>query len=162
MSLRSRAEDRRRRTESCDMSDPAAKPRGRVILKLSVQLPDGQKGTIHVFPGSDPKELAEQFCEKHELKDPKLRRVVERHITENMRALPSPASTKPAPPTSATSAAGAPATAAPLTSSAGNGDSPKAKANGGDGGSIRGAGAVRRAILALAIVRGEHGGRGEY
>ena len=49
------------------------KPRGRVILKMSVQLPDGQKGTIHVFPGSDPKELAEQFCDKHHLDDPKVR-----------------------------------------------------------------------------------------
>lgn len=54
------------------------KPRGRVILKMSVQLPpsdeypDGQKGTIHVFPGSDPKELAEAFCYKHQLTDPKV------------------------------------------------------------------------------------------
>ena len=32
----------------------------RVILKMSVQLPDGRKGTIHVFPGSDPAELAQQ------------------------------------------------------------------------------------------------------
>ena len=53
------------------------------------QLPDGQKGVIHVFPGSDPRELAEAVCAKHDLDDPKLRQVVERHITENMRALRS-------------------------------------------------------------------------
>ena len=56
-----------------DAPAAAAKPRGRVILKMSVQLPDGQKGVIHVFPGSDPKELAEQFCDKHSLTDPKVR-----------------------------------------------------------------------------------------
>ena len=27
---------------------------------MSVQLPDGRKGAIHVFPGSDPAELAQQ------------------------------------------------------------------------------------------------------
>jgi hypothetical protein len=69
--------------------------RGRVILKLSVQLPDGQKGSIHVFPGSDPRELAEQFCEKHALSDPKLLRVVERHIVENMRHLSTNQHTPP-------------------------------------------------------------------
>ena len=82
---------------SAGASPPAAPPPrgGRVILKMSVQLPpteghpEGQKGTIHVFPGSDPKELAEAFCEKHKLTDPKLRRVVERHINDNIRALPS-------------------------------------------------------------------------
>ena len=45
---------------------------GRVILRMSVQLPDGQRGTIHVFPGSDPHALAEEFCTKHNLTDPKL------------------------------------------------------------------------------------------
>ena len=69
--------------------------RGRVILKLSVQLPDGQKGSIHVFPGSDPRELAEQFCEKHTLSDPKLLRVVERHIVDNMRHLSKPNRSSP-------------------------------------------------------------------
>ena len=49
-----------------------AKP-SRMILKMSVQLPDGQKGNIHVFPGSDARELAEAFCEKHNLRDPKVR-----------------------------------------------------------------------------------------
>ncbi|KAL1507863.1 hypothetical protein AB1Y20_007471 [Prymnesium parvum] len=60
----------------------------RVILKMSVQLPDGRKGAIHVFPGSDPAELAKQFCNKHGLTDPKLIRVVERHIVENVNNLP--------------------------------------------------------------------------
>ena len=59
--------------KNMDAPAAAAKPRGRVILKMSVQLPDGQKGVIHVFPGSDPKELAEQFCDKHSLTDPKVR-----------------------------------------------------------------------------------------
>ena len=59
--------------------------RNRVILKMSVQLPDGQKGVIHVFPGSDPRELAEQFCEKHNLRDPRLRRVVERSRQRHFR-----------------------------------------------------------------------------
>lgn len=62
----------------------------RVILKMSVQLPDGQKGTIHVFPGSDPAELAEQFCAKHGLSDAKIRSVVKKHIVDNMRNLPPP------------------------------------------------------------------------
>ena len=31
-------------------SNSNGKPRGRVILKLSVQLPDGQKGVIHAYP----------------------------------------------------------------------------------------------------------------
>ena len=61
---------------------------GRVILKMSVQIPDGRKGTIHVFPGDNPKDLASQFCKKYELRDPKLQRLVERHITESMRNLP--------------------------------------------------------------------------
>eukprot|EP00966_Prymnesium_polylepis_P048754 1128620-Prymnesium_polylepis.1 len=65
------------------MAEPA-----RVILKMSVQLPDGRKGAIHVFPGSDPAELAQQFCKKHGLSDPKLLRVVERHIVDNIRNLP--------------------------------------------------------------------------
>jgi len=63
----------------------ALKPR--VILKMSVQLPAGQKGVIHVFPGSDPHGLAEAFCNKHDLHDAKLRQVVERHIIENMAQL---------------------------------------------------------------------------
>ena len=68
---------------------PVRRPRqGRVILKMSVQIPDGRKGTIHVFPGDNPKDLASQFCKKYELRDPKLQRLVERHITESMRNLP--------------------------------------------------------------------------
>lgn len=66
----------------------ASRPRGRVILKMSVQIPDGRKGTIHVFPGDDPKDLATNFCTKYELKDPKLQRLVERHITDSMKNLP--------------------------------------------------------------------------
>ena len=64
------------------------RPRGRVILKMSVQIPDGRKGTIHVFPGDNPKDLAANFCTKYDLTDPKLQRLVERHITESMRNLP--------------------------------------------------------------------------
>ena len=67
---------------------PASRPRGRVILKMSVQIPDGRKGTIHVFPGDDPKDLATNFCTKYELTDPKLQRLVERHITDSMKNLP--------------------------------------------------------------------------
>lgn len=66
----------------------ASRPRGRVILKMSVQIPDGRKGTIHVFPGDDPRDLATNFCTKYELKDPKLQRLVERHITDSMKNLP--------------------------------------------------------------------------
>ena len=55
---------------------------------MSVQIPDGRKGTIHVFPGDDPKDLASNFCAKYELADPKLQRLVERHITDSMRNLP--------------------------------------------------------------------------
>ena len=71
------------------MSSSKSDKSNRVILKMSVQLPAGQKGVIHVFPGSDPHELAEAFCLKHELADPKLRQVVERHIIENMNQLKS-------------------------------------------------------------------------
>ena len=31
---------------------------GRVIIKMSVRIPDGREGTIHVFPDDDPRELA--------------------------------------------------------------------------------------------------------
>ena len=55
---------------------------------MSVQIPDGRKGTIHVFPGDDPRDLATNFCTKYELKDPKLQRLVERHITDSMKNLP--------------------------------------------------------------------------
>ena len=48
----------------------------------------GRKGTIHVFPGDDPKDLATNFCTKYELKDQKLQRLVERHITDSMKNLP--------------------------------------------------------------------------
>ena len=93
-------------------SNSNGKPRGRVILKLSVQLPDGQKGVIHVYPGSDARELAEQFCEKYQLSDQKLRRVVERHIAENMKSLPNSsaavAKTPPVPPPPSKSAEMAP------------------------------------------------------
>ena len=82
--------------ERTDMEPAKPASRGRVILKMSVQLPDGQKGVIHVFPGSNPQELAKQFCDKHGLTDAKLRRVVERHISENMRSLPA-SSDAPAP-----------------------------------------------------------------
>ena len=61
--------------------------RGTVILKMLVQLPGGQKGVIHVFPGSNPRELAEAFCNKHELHDLKLHELVERHIADNMNQL---------------------------------------------------------------------------
>ena len=61
--------------------------RGSVILKMLVQLPGGQKGVIHVFPGSNPRELAEAFCNKHELHDLKLHALVERHIADNMNQL---------------------------------------------------------------------------
>ena len=62
---------------------------------MSVQIPDGRKGTIHVFPGDDPKDLATNFCTKYELTDPKLQRLVERHITDSMKNLPQ-ASAPPA------------------------------------------------------------------
>ena len=55
---------------------------------MSVQIPDGRKGTIHVFPNDDPKDLATNFCTKYELTDPKLQRLVERHITDSMKNLP--------------------------------------------------------------------------
>ena len=55
---------------------------------MSVQIPDGRKGTIHVFPGDDPRDLATNFCTKYELKDPKLQRLVERHITDSMKNMP--------------------------------------------------------------------------
>ena len=41
--------------------------KSKVILKMKVAIGDGRQGTIHVFPGDDPKALAAQFCEKHEL-----------------------------------------------------------------------------------------------
>lgn len=79
------------------------KKKSRVILKMSVQLPDGTKGIIHVFPGSDAHVLAEAFCQKHDLHEPKLLKVVERHILTNMAALKSGGgkapSSKPPPPT---------------------------------------------------------------
>merc|ERR1740139_289004 len=74
---------------------PARRPHGRVILKMSVQIPDGRKGTIHVFPGDDPEDLASNFCTKYELKDPKLQRLVERHIADSMRNLPQNSSRRP-------------------------------------------------------------------
>ena len=33
-------------------------PEGRVIIKMSVRIPDGREGTIHVFPDDEPRELA--------------------------------------------------------------------------------------------------------
>ena len=65
-----------------------SRPPGRVILKMSVQIPDGRKGTIHVFPGDNPRDLAESFCTRYDLTDPKLQRLVERHIADSMRNLP--------------------------------------------------------------------------
>ena len=69
------------------LADTSSSPQ-RVILRMQVQLPDGQKGTIHVFPGSDPRQLAREFCASHGLTDPKLRTVVERHIASNLASLP--------------------------------------------------------------------------
>mmetsp|Transcript_33307 Transcript_33307/g.55055 ORF Transcript_33307/g.55055 Transcript_33307/m.55055 type:complete len:418 (-) Transcript_33307:404-1657(-) len=54
---------------------------------MSVQIPDGRKGTIHVFPDDDPRELAEKFCKKYGLTESKMMKLVERHITENVLAL---------------------------------------------------------------------------
>ena len=74
---------------------------------MSVQLPDGTKGVIHVFPGSDAHELATAFCAKHKLEDPKLKQVVERHIVENMKNLKQTASkpsSRPPPPPPASDA----------------------------------------------------------
>ena len=62
---------------------------------MSVQIPDGRKGTIHVFPGDDPRDLATNFCTKYELKDPKLQRLVERHILDSMKNLPQARSLAP-------------------------------------------------------------------
>ena len=63
--------------------------KSKVILKMKVAIGDGRQGTIHVFPGDDPKALAAQFCEKHELTEPKMLRVVEKHIADNIAKLPA-------------------------------------------------------------------------
>ena len=56
---------------------------------MKVAIGDGRQGTIHVFPGDDPKARAAQFCEKHELTEPKMLRVVEKHIADNIAKLPA-------------------------------------------------------------------------
>ena len=84
-------------TTHCEPASPIGRPRGRVILKMSVQIPDGRKGTIHVFPGDDPKDLASNFCTKYELTDPKLQRLVERHITDSMKNLPQASASRSSP-----------------------------------------------------------------
>ena len=35
------------------------------VLKMSMQLPDGRKGTVHALPGDNPKDLAAEFCKRH-------------------------------------------------------------------------------------------------
>ena len=47
---------------------------------LSVKLPDGRQEAIHIWPGSDPAELAQQFCNKHGISDPKRLRAIEQNI----------------------------------------------------------------------------------
>jgi len=60
-------------------------PEGRVIIKMSVRIPDGREGTIHVFPDDEPRELAVKFCKKYGILE--RAQIVERHIADNMKAL---------------------------------------------------------------------------
>ncbi len=56
----------------------------RHLVRMSIRLPDGDEGVIHIFEGDDPHELAEAFCGKYGLEGTQLVGVIEERIAENM------------------------------------------------------------------------------
>ena len=61
----------------------------RHLVRMSIRLPDGDEGVIHIFEGDDPHELAEAFCAKYGLEGTQLVAVIEERIAENVPK-PSP------------------------------------------------------------------------
>ncbi|KRX03553.1 hypothetical protein PPERSA_12683 [Pseudocohnilembus persalinus] len=58
----------------------------REILKFTIEIGQGRKGSIHIFEGDDPLTLAQQFCQKHNLND-KVIDVLVQNIEENLETV---------------------------------------------------------------------------
>ena len=46
---------------------PLSKAQGKILLHMTVEIGDGRSDTIHVHEGDDPRVLADEFCQTHDL-----------------------------------------------------------------------------------------------